>query len=153
MKAVARSLILVFLMAVICSAGYIAVLAVDPDIQGFANDDEMVIYSEKAAIGASDLEAAGSAAAPSLGVTRSRDIENAPALRLNNQVNIPATTPEDNEPEEDEEDEEEAPYAPAPHTGYEDYGAQIAAGIALICMSGVIAAGNRKHAAAAPYKA
>lgn len=118
MKVMAKTLVLVLLLAMTCSATFIAAMAAED----FPDDEEMVTYNQ-----------AGNetAAAPAIGVPLkgqslgSSNIEDAPALRVDSKVIIPQL--DEDGTEEDAEDEDEAPaegeseltpYTAPPNTGY-----------------------------------
>ncbi len=108
MKAMAKTLVLVLLLTVICSATYIAVMAAeDPTANGTArqnNYDYSVLLPRESA-----------------GLS---DIENAPALRIDNKVVIPQTPAEPTTSVEG--------YIPPPETGAVSDTLQLLGAVALL---------------------
>lgn len=132
MKVMAKTLVLVLLLAATCSATYLAAFAAED----FPDDEEMVTYNTPQTREYDVETRPGTALRGSAG---SGNIENAPALRVDNQVVIPQVPLE---PADEEEGAMETPYSAPPDTGAVSFGFQLAA--ALATLGGSAAIGRKK---------
>lgn len=116
MKAMAKTLVLVLLLTVICSATYIAVLAEESPVANATalqrTFDYSVLFPKN-----NDDDNGG----------RRSNIEDAPALRLDNQVVIPVETPAPAR-----EDGEVEAYVAPPNTGAVSDTFQVLSAVALL---------------------
>lgn len=133
MKTLAKSLVLVLLVAVICSASYIAVTAAED----FSADERMADTAP--------LDAAGPGTSLG-GVKGTSDLESAPALRIDYyNINAETTlTPLADAPETETPDAapETTSEEMVPNTGLGDFGPQIA--VALVLLGGALAAKKKE---------
>lgn len=138
----AKTLVLVLLVAVICSAGYVAVTAAED----FPNDEEMTGVTPRAT---PTPRADGGTALG--GVKGESDLENAPALRGDYNVapnpEVSLIPEEDiplaDTPEKEEEEGTALDAETAPNTGIEDYSLQMFA--AAVLLGGALLAAKRRE--------